>query len=52
MHDWISPVIRILGTWNFGMEQTLGAIEFNPLIFTDAEMEVQRGPVILLRSLG
>lgn len=26
MHDCISTVIRIIGTWNFGMEQTLEAI--------------------------
>ena len=26
MHDWISTLIRIIGTWNLGMEQTLEAI--------------------------
>lgn len=52
MHDWISTVIRITGTWNFRMEWTLEAVECNILISADEEMEVQRGLVIFLKSLG
>ena len=52
MHDWISTGIRSTGTWNFRMEWTLKAIECNTLISADEEMEVQRGLVILLKSLG
>lgn len=51
MHDWISTVIRITGTWNFGMEWTLEATERNTLISANEEMEVHRGLVIFLKSL-
>ena len=50
MHDWISTVIRITGTWNFRMEWTLEAVECNTLISADEEMDAQRRQAPCLRS--